>query len=177
MKNFKVLEVQQVQNFYQKIMNLTESLNESGSSKNWWKLNCSSFIYINLTKWREKKTATKIQFINCARAQQTLQKRWRIRSGCTSMQSDHRSISFLWANALCLIYKFIPGFPCNHTVQLKGVFNFPSIPVGRLICPLQPHSRLHSNITCNFMIFTLWSPCNPPVFPPKWMESQGAIKF
>ena len=46
-----------------------------------------------------------------------------------------------------------------NTVQLKGVFNFPPIPVGRLICPLQSHSRLHSNITCNFMISTLWSPC------------------
>ena len=59
----------------------------------------------------------------------------------------------------------------------RGVFNFPPIPVGRLICPLQSLSRLHSNITCNFMIFTVWSPCNPPVFAPKWVESQGAIKF
>ena len=49
------------------------------------------------------------------------------------------------------------GYESPNTVQLEGVFNFPPISVGRLICPLQSHSRLHSNITCtcNFMIFTL----------------------
>ena len=40
------------------------------------------------------------------------------------------------------------GFSVSHPSQW-----------GRLICPLQSHSRLNSNITCNFMIFTLWSPC------------------
>ena len=48
---------------------------------------------------------------------------------------------------------------------------------GRLFYPLQSHSRLQSNITCNFMACTLWSPCNPTVFPLKWVESQWAIKL
>ena len=41
------------------------------------------------------------------------------------------------------------------TVLFEGVFNFPPIPVGRLICPLQSYSRLLSNIICNFMIIIL----------------------
>ena len=53
-------------------------------------------------------------------------------------------------------------FSKGHTVQLERVFNFPPIPVGRLTCPLQSHSRLHSNITC---IFFIYSPCDPPAVP------------
>ena len=37
----------------------------------------------------------------------------------------------------------------------KWGFQFPTHPSGQTFCPLQSHSRLHSNITCNFMIFTL----------------------
>ena len=63
------------------------------------------------------------------------------------------------------------------TVQLEGFFNFPPIPVGRLICPLQSHSRLHLHITCNFMIFTLWPPCNPPCVSTQMGGITGGYKI
>ena len=51
---------------------------------------------------------------------------------------------------------------CDQVQYRSGVF-FISHPSqwGRLFYPLQSHSRLQSNITCNFMTCTLWSPCNP----------------
>ena len=71
----------------------------------------------------------------------------------------HMVYSMAWqASYGIMIWPGGPGMGYG-TVQLVGFFNFPPIPVGRLICPLQSHSRLHSTITCNFMIFTMWSPC------------------
>ena len=44
---------------------------------------------------------------------------------------------------------------------------------GGLFAPCNP---CHGS-TQTLPVILWYSPCNPPVFPPKWMESQGAIKF
>ena len=64
-------------------------------------------------------------------------------------------------------------------IQYSSGFFFLSHPShwDRLFYPLQSHSRPHSDITCNFMTWTVWSPSNPIEFPPKWVESQWAIKL
>ena len=76
-------------------------------------------------------------------------------------------------------FAFQQKFDCCLTIYsiVRGFFSL-SHPSqwGRLFYPEQFHSRLHSNITCNFMTSTLWSPCSLSVFPPKWVESQWAIK-
>ena len=69
-----------------------------------------------------------------------------------------------------------PG--CSSTVQLVFfLFNSHPSQWGGLFYPLQSRSGLHSNITCNFITCTPWSPYNPTVFPPKWVESQWGIKL
>ena len=69
-----------------------------------------------------------------------------------------KSLQYAKTTGTIMVQKFLTKLwaNCEHKYSTaQGGFHFPTHPSGQTYFTLQSHSRLHSNITCNFMILTL----------------------